>query len=1193
MKPITTVILIAMAAVASAQDTSAPVQLDGQLLLWDRCGGEGDAACMPGDPAFGELPQWQLAVPRCDRTLAPVFDSQQAQYICTDQGGRSSLAVRARLTARLGTQQADQYGRISADMPMNWIPILGTHNSFSNFQDGGNNILNVDQELTITDQLWLGSRSVRLDPLMKSTGQSVILCHMSSIGDSTSALLSAAQYFLGITLPTNESELCATDLGSPVPPVFRGAFSYGRPFYLGVREIRKWLDRNPGEIVVLRINNFFSSDEHGYVNPVDLHAIIVHELGSKLLSPSAFSSYSATYPWPTVRQMRALGKQAIVMLTNDVTLDNKSTWVNPGNNTWNSTDGPKFNQCVDYRYEAPIGLGREADWWEDIGEDRSISNIGNPDGQRGLLTPTDVETAVYCGYSRIFMDFFYALDRAPLVKDPPLINVDYTGGQVAPCGSCDPRPALMIWSWAPAATVQPNQPATLERPPFPILQLPSYLTNPRGIRWTQADENTALPFACAGPGASGVPPRHLQSLDHTWRVSTLTGPWSQGEAACRTLGADYHFWRPMTSPDNQRLMDAMIAAGAMRVWLNHYTGATRVQPANYSYEYAQGGALPSDRLVIATGGFGGSLAAQFQPDAGVPGFINVSQEIPGSPIFKLHANWLSNILPGTYHGRVHVTETHADGSATTAADVDVTLHVSSLVLTLTPSTVDFRSGFTQTIKVNSSASHVAFHPPALAYPGLEIVDRGSDVTPGDFDIRISNLAATANDVDLTLPVAATDPSFGAASLHVVFSKATVVVDTTVPNLLADVDGAPESSTSQVWIVGSVHALNVPLTYSSGGGIYTFTNWSDGEVHAARDYAVNGAAHLTAQYSVAYPLQLTATPAGGGTFLVNGAAPQPTYAGGSNLTITAIAANGYVFSHYAGDAAGQSASVSLVMNGGKAVQGVFDAVSQAKTTLATSPAGLALVVDGVTYTTPVSFGWAAGETHTVQAPTQLSAPLSGTRFVPSFWSDGNTQSTRTIAGSATAATYTANFFIENLLTINVTPSNSGTVTGAGWYRSNQVIAMQATPAGGFAFTGYSGGVNSSSAFANVSMNIPVTVTATFHAASAPVLYGSSSGRTDLGGGVMAVPIIITNLGPGPAGDAVLTGIDGFQVPQGAGGVSVVLPAGGIALGTIAAGSRAQTTVNFVWPVSATRVTFTVHYSANDKTYNGANTITLFR
>src|ERR1051326_6761088 len=150
-------------------------------------------------------------------TGARVFDSQQAQYICTDQGGRSSLAVRARLTARLGTQQADQYGRISADMPMNWIPILGTHNSFSNFQDGGNNILNVDQELTITDQLWLGSRSVRLDPLMKSTGQSVILCHMSSIGDSTSALLSAAQYFLGITLPTNESELCATDLGSPVP----------------------------------------------------------------------------------------------------------------------------------------------------------------------------------------------------------------------------------------------------------------------------------------------------------------------------------------------------------------------------------------------------------------------------------------------------------------------------------------------------------------------------------------------------------------------------------------------------------------------------------------------------------------------------------------------------------------------------------------------------------------------------------------------------------------------------------------------------------------------------------------------------------------------------------------------------------------------------------------------------------------
>ena len=220
-------------------------------------------------------------------------------------------------------------------------------------------------------------------------------------------------------------------------------------------------------------------------------------------------------------------------------------------------------------------------------------------------------------------------------------------------------------------------------------------------------------------------------------------------------------------------------------------------------------------------------------------------------------------------------------------------------------------------------------------------------------------------------------------------------------------------------------------------------------------------------------------------------------------------------------------------------------------------------------------------------------MSGSRYGFTGWNDGNTSATRVFTGSATDVTYTANLFVEYLLTVNVTPAASGTVSTAGWYKAGQVAPLTATPATGFVFVGFSGGATSATSPVPVTMSGPMTVTATFRAARAPVLYAASSGRTDLGNGQVSVPIVVTNTGPGPAGDAVITAIDGFQTPLGGGDVTASVPANGIALGTILAGSKAQAAVNFQWPTSATRVTFTVHYSANSGAYQGANTITVFR
>jgi hypothetical protein len=128
---------------------------------------------------------------------------------------------------------------------------------------------------------------------------------------------------------------------------------------------------------------------------------------------------------------------------------------------------------------------------------------------------------------------------------------------------------------------------------------------------------------------------------------------------------------------------------------------------------------------------------------------------------------------------------------------------------------------------------------------------------------------------------------------------------------------------------------------------------------------------------------------------------------------------------------------------------------------------------------------------------------------------------------------------------------------------------------------------------LTVNAPATVIANFTATVAPVLVASSSGRTDIGNNMVRVPLVLMNAGRGPAGDAVITGIDTVATMQGSGAVSVQFPQGGVPLGTIVPGQRAQTAVDFNWPTSATRVSFTVRYSANGGAYQGSNAITIFR
>lgn len=151
-------------------------------------------------------------------------------------------------------------------------------------------------------------------------------------------------------------------------------------------------------------------------------------------------------------------------------------------------------------------------------------------------------------------------------------------------------------------------------------------------------------------------------------------------------------------------------------------------------------------------------------------------------------------------------------------------------------------------------------------------------------------------------------------------------------------------------------------------------------------------------------------------------------------------------------------------------------------LMSSPSGLAVIADGVTYTTPKALAWAAGSSHTLTITSPQTA--GNTRYPYLSWSDGGGQS-HVVTTPTTATTYTASFKTQNKLTTSVLPAGAGTVTVApssadGWYDSTQVLQITANPGNGNGFSGFSGDLTGTVNPQSLAMVAPRTVVANFAA-----------------------------------------------------------------------------------------------------------------
>lgn len=149
-------------------------------------------------------------------------------------------------------------------------------------------------------------------------------------------------------------------------------------------------------------------------------------------------------------------------------------------------------------------------------------------------------------------------------------------------------------------------------------------------------------------------------------------------------------------------------------------------------------------------------------------------------------------------------------------------------------------------------------------------------------------------------------------------------------------------------------------------------------------------------------------------------------------------------------------------------------------VATNPAGLDVIIDGVTKTAPQFVGWTPGTQHTLSAP----SPQGGgaTRYVFANWSNAGAQ-TQTVTAPSADTTYTANFTTQHLLNLSVSPAGAGTISSSpsspdGYYNAGTSVQVNAVPASGYSFTGFSGDLFGTAQPQSVVMSAPRNVIASF-------------------------------------------------------------------------------------------------------------------
>ena len=245
----------------------------------------------------------------------------------------------------------------------------------------------------------------------------------------------------------------------------------------------------------------------------------------------------------------------------------------------------------------------------------------------------------------------------------------------------------------------------------------------------------------------------------------------------------------------------------------------------------------------------------------------------------------------------------------------------------------------------------------------------------------------------------------------------------------------------------------------------------------------------------------------------------TFLDGDTVHLRARPNQGYVFSQWAGNASGTSATTTIVMNANKTATAIFAVVptpTPTPTATATpepepepdpdptqepTPEPIPQCSLSVTVNPPTASSGSASVTGDCGSLLTVSAPQAASGYEFTGWStpcSGKGSCSVTVGtstGSPRTTTVTANYSrITYVLTTGVSPAGGGSISGGGTYNSGTRVTVTANPASGWRFTGWSGACSGTST-CSVLMNGPKSVTASF----TRITYVLSTGVSPAGGG----------------------------------------------------------------------------------------------
>ena len=263
--------------------------------------------------------------------------------------------------------------------------------------------------------------------------------------------------------------------------------------------------------------------------------------------------------------------------------------------------------------------------------------------------------------------------------------------------------------------------------------------------------------------------------------------------------------------------------------------------------------------------------------------------------------------------------------------------------------------------------------------------------------------------------------------------------------------------------------NVTVTAIPNEG-FTFVNWTEGttvvSTSASYQFVMDGNRSLVANFAVStYTLNVIAI---NGTVTKNPDAA--TYTHGTSVVLTATPAAGYQFSGWSGDAEGSVNPLTVNMNSNKNITANFTLIPVVTYTLNVT------ALNGIVSKSPIQTAYNSG------AQVVLTAtPATGYQF--SGWSGDASGSTNPLTVTMNGnKNISANFTLipAATFTLNVTAQNgsvSKTPNQTSYASGSQVI-LNATPASGYQFSGWSGDATGSVNPLTVTMNSNKNITATF-------------------------------------------------------------------------------------------------------------------